>query len=495
MQLLRGNRRVVLALALYFGWLLSFPFYGPVLEAVAPAGEYRGFSLPAVFIFFHILSFSLAGLLLRQGEFWKGLMWLGLGLSLVTVTALPFAPPAAWPWALAVLGVAAALFTMGWSFPFTFFLAMGERLKVMATVIIGSNLIYIVLNNLSLYLAPLPLLLLSSVPLWLTLLLLFFFPPAAAPGLFLPAPEKGAKPFPAALLLIICLFVAGLYLSSGFMYKVMQPYLSAFELPDPLGQLLVSYRYLPYVFALAVIWFYGERLQRYFLIYMGASLLGLAFVSFALLYRSAAGVLLTAVLAEASFALLDLYIWTLLGDLAFIYGAPFPFFGYALSAMLLSILSGELIGAELLKIGEQYRLVTALFAATALYLTYTVIPWLSGRMQREYGSLLAGSTGGAETAPGGAAEKKGGEEDAVPGGGAELLDRALNSLLPGQKLTPREMEITALLLKGRTNREIAAGLYISENTLKTHLRNIYHKFGVGQKKELLELVRGEQPSG
>jgi two-component system NarL family response regulator len=71
------------------------------------------------------------------------------------------------------------------------------------------------------------------------------------------------------------------------------------------------------------------------------------------------------------------------------------------------------------------------------------------------------------------------------------FDLAVKSLLPGQKLTPREIEVVALLLKGLTNGEIASQLFISENTLKTHLRNIYPKFGVLQKKELLFLVFGK----
>ncbi len=42
-------------------------------------------------------------------------------------------------------------------------------------------------------------------------------------------------------------------------------------------------------------------------------------------------------------------------------------------------------------------------------------------------------------------------------------------------LTKREKEILTHVIKGLTNREIAAALYISENTVKNHLRNIMEK--------------------
>lgn len=43
------------------------------------------------------------------------------------------------------------------------------------------------------------------------------------------------------------------------------------------------------------------------------------------------------------------------------------------------------------------------------------------------------------------------------------------------QLTPREIEILELVVDGKTNREIASELVISENTVKIHLRNILEK--------------------
>ena len=43
------------------------------------------------------------------------------------------------------------------------------------------------------------------------------------------------------------------------------------------------------------------------------------------------------------------------------------------------------------------------------------------------------------------------------------------------ELTPREIEILQLVVDGKTNKEIAACLFIAENTVKIHLRNILEK--------------------
>jgi DNA-binding NarL/FixJ family response regulator len=60
-----------------------------------------------------------------------------------------------------------------------------------------------------------------------------------------------------------------------------------------------------------------------------------------------------------------------------------------------------------------------------------------------------------------------------------LLARVRPRQAPAQaRLSTREREVLALIAEGRTNREAAASLYISEATVKTHLLHIYAKLEV-----------------
>ena len=69
-------------------------------------------------------------------------------------------------------------------------------------------------------------------------------------------------------------------------------------------------------------------------------------------------------------------------------------------------------------------------------------------------------------------------------------------------LTPREQEILRLVLTGRTNRAIAAEIFISEKTVEFHLDNIYSKIGVRTRmmagiwalQQGMETETGETPS-
>lgn len=45
-------------------------------------------------------------------------------------------------------------------------------------------------------------------------------------------------------------------------------------------------------------------------------------------------------------------------------------------------------------------------------------------------------------------------------------------------LTPREQDVLAELTKGKSNREIAASLFVTEKTVKTHISNIFVKLNV-----------------
>jgi DNA-binding NarL/FixJ family response regulator len=54
-------------------------------------------------------------------------------------------------------------------------------------------------------------------------------------------------------------------------------------------------------------------------------------------------------------------------------------------------------------------------------------------------------------------------------------------------LTPRELEILELIASGLSNREIAAKIFISENTVKTHSSRLFDKLGAKRRTQAVQL--------
>jgi DNA-binding NarL/FixJ family response regulator len=56
-------------------------------------------------------------------------------------------------------------------------------------------------------------------------------------------------------------------------------------------------------------------------------------------------------------------------------------------------------------------------------------------------------------------------------------------------LTPREYEILTHLAGGRSNAEIAKATWVSENTVKFHIKNIFRKLGVRDRGQAMMMAR------
>ncbi len=59
-------------------------------------------------------------------------------------------------------------------------------------------------------------------------------------------------------------------------------------------------------------------------------------------------------------------------------------------------------------------------------------------------------------------------------------------------LTEREKDVLALLLQGKSNKEISNLTFVSTETVKTHLQNIYRKLGVKSRLEAVALLLKEK---
>ncbi len=57
-------------------------------------------------------------------------------------------------------------------------------------------------------------------------------------------------------------------------------------------------------------------------------------------------------------------------------------------------------------------------------------------------------------------------------------------------LSSRETEVMDLLARGNSVAKIADRLVISENTVRTHSKNIYAKLNINKRQELIDMLEG-----
>jgi DNA-binding CsgD family transcriptional regulator len=78
------------------------------------------------------------------------------------------------------------------------------------------------------------------------------------------------------------------------------------------------------------------------------------------------------------------------------------------------------------------------------------------------------------------------KEVLVPVTGPFVVDEARVRKLG---ITPRELEILGLIAGGLSNREIAARLFVSENTVKTHSSRLFDKLGAKRRTQAVQLAK------
>jgi two-component system, NarL family, nitrate/nitrite response regulator NarL len=81
------------------------------------------------------------------------------------------------------------------------------------------------------------------------------------------------------------------------------------------------------------------------------------------------------------------------------------------------------------------------------------------------------------------------EKDSIARVMERLLDHQQRRETIKSLLTHRELEIVRMVVQGLGNREIGEALFISEGTVKSHLRSIFEKLGVKSRMQLAAMAR------
>lgn len=201
---------------------------------------------------------------------------------------------------------------------------------------------------------------------------------------------------------------------------------------------------------------------------------------------SAVSVFMTSCLKEGSFAF-----FLMMALSAFIpligprYAASWKRTGASLAAVIVFLLLGIFLIPQ---VGTAGRTISSIFLI--VYLAAMALPLgaaANARGAQESADELAAGGGAYGGDEGAAAHQEGSPI-------AATISKRAKELAAQAGLSPRETEVMELLARGHSYVRIAETLFLSENTVKTHVRNIYAKMGVNSREELFERIDAPENS-
>lgn len=448
----------VAAFSLEFAWLLSFLFEGQVLYGLAGHFHARPDAYILAAILAHFFGLFCCGFFVHSPRAARNVSLGGLLVCFLSSLSFYAAPSPLWLAGTICGAIGAGCAVSCWGVFLKNFTPEKDRIKSCADGLIGSNILMIGINVVAIYLSPFAGLTLATACLCVGMMLTWRLPVECGTWRSI-RHESGALKHSLALLV---LFVIIITINSGLMYQVIKP---AFE---HLSGLVSWYWAVPYIVALIFMRNLSSRFQRATILFLGVAMIMGAFLGFMLLGRSGGDYLIINTLMLGACGIFDLFWWSILGTMLDHAENPVSVFGMGLSANVCGVLLGDVLGlsAHAFSLAE-----IAVIALTVNCITLILLPPLN----RQLAVLLKSHV----YLP---------QQTHLP---MDIRDRIAPPI--PDSLTSREKEVLELVISGKSNREIAESLCISESTTKTHVYNIFSKYGVKSRAKLIAEVLAGQP--
>ena len=457
---IKGNDRnnSIIIFALLLSWVLAFPFEGQILYAVS---WYYGYDIKWL-IYAGVLSYaagSLAGnFLIKDGRRVKSLFIFTVILCFLTSGSFLMKPSLLWYLFLTPAMFFAGCSFAGWALYFVSFTPPNERMKTAADVLIYNNFIMIAIGLIVVFASYIAGLILAI----LILLICLWYIRCLPNELQLLEVAKGNKGINRNIIkaiFLLFLFIFSVSINIGLVFQLVLP---SFH---HLGILVHFYWSAPYIITLIAIRNLPRSFNRNYLLYIAIALTGFTFVGYMSLDRSLISFVLICSIIFIARAVFDLFWWSIIGEMLQFCNRPIAVLGGGIACNVLGLLVGGVLGNYVFRMRYD-SMYPATIALAVVFMVMILLPplhqELSGVLKNHiYLNLFS---------------------ELAPSKQAETIKRI-------EKLTERECEIVTLLMRGRTYRMIADELYLSENTVKTHIKNIYAKLQVRNKTELInELI-------
>ena len=464
-SLFKENRtKSIIAFSALFAYLLSFVFEGQVLYSIIDTFGTQTHTYIISAIVAHFVGLFSCGYFIKTPRMAKLTMSGGMMVCLLFTLPYFFAPSILWLIGLVASGYAGGCAVAAWGYYLKTFTPKNERIKSCADVLIYSNIIMILINVVAINFTP-------FIGLGLSILCLIIgavFTWLITIDKMTVIKEDNEKKLPSNLrkpMMILFLFVAIITVNSGLMYQVINP---AFE---HLTILVSWYWAVPYIIALVIMRNLPIKAKRSRTLRVGMTMIMGAFIGYMVLGRDASDYLIVDTLMLGACGVFDLFWWSIIGEMLEYTENPVKVFGIGLSANVFGVLCGDVIGVGVTSIALSDSEVSVI-ALSMVCLTLIILT----PMNQQLIMLLKSHT----------------YLNAYSGMSAQQQRTIIQSTKLLDSLTVRENEVLQHILSGESNKEIARQLTITESTVKTHTRNIFLKYDVVSRAELISILLKNQ---
>ena len=441
----------IMYISIFFSWLLFIPFFGPgqyLLTTVVQASN--------VFIFAHIIGMLHCGWQYVWGKNETILRIVPktavLLIPISMLTAFLFESSVVDLSAFLVMGYASSWFIIRWAWWLSQPDYSRQRGLLMGIVIAATNILLFVYTRLLYFENSALVILVCSILSTAGAFLITTLPTVARSD----SDTNIKEALPPWHLLIFAVFA---FSGGGFLYAVV--YTVELEFPSHLRSLTI----FVYIIAVVVFGYLADKFSRVILLPSLFTVMGIGFV---LLIINDGSVVIHRFLKSSiliGLGCADLYYWLTLASHGRRENIPFVF-AVGLSFHLVVIVLTTVITECFLIDYSSWFSPIGIIGTITMFLGILFSFWIYKVYYVDAEKSVQG--------------------EAVS---ALLVNPLEDEIVEKFKLTPREKEITLLLLQGYSYPQISEQLFISLNTVKYHVRNILRKADVSNRHELIKLIR------
>lgn len=460
-EILQNGRILsVLSLSMFYGWLMSLPFEGKVFYAIAErqCTHSEIYDLLQLALLFQFIGLLLCGLFIKNSKTAKKVTFIFTAFCILGsfVFFIPYS--LLWHISIAIVSMCGGFIVGGWGVWLQSEVSQIKRVYMVADVLIYSNIFVILSNVVAVNLSPNLGFAFCIIFLLISMMFTFHLPEETFEE---DLSKEKTTVKPTKLIYTLYLFMAIITINSGLMFTVI---CGAFK---DIDQIASWYWPLPYVLTLIIVKKLPRKTNRYALLTVAIAMSGVSFILFAILNHSLESYIIINTLMLGSLGIFDLFGWSTLGKILDYVENPAKIFGIGLSANILGIMFGRFIAERIIGIGN-YNFVTTIIAAFVVFTSIGILPMLYKQLTvvfEEHTESLK-------------LEKSIGV----------LLTESQDEFLSLHEITDREKEIIVKVLQGKTYKSISEELFLSINTVKFHVKNIYSKLEVHNRSALINIL-------